>query len=503
MGEEIRRRLIRVFMSALLACGTMISSVTAVMADNDQASSTATAAASAETEEDAASTSADTEEETAATASADTEEAEVSVSAASATATSSAESTAESDSTNTSEESSVSVQAASATQSADTEATAEATATASVTAETVEYTKDNTVDVYRMYNPNSGEHFYTETYTERDNLMKAGWKYEGFGWTAPASDINQSVPVYRLYNPNSGLHHYTMSTEERDQLVSLGWRNEGVGWYSDGLKTVALYREYNPNDGTHNYTTSQSEDSHLVSVGWKQEGTGWYGVNDPDTTITHPVTVYNKRDFSDLYDYNYYISTYSDVANAYSGDDLKTLEHFVIYGIREGRNGKASYDKTLYEQVKEELYPTKTTTSETETTVAYPEAEWVFNVGLCERNLRAAFNFAKMTYKSGEINPSKGTHYYAHIGYSKHTGNCYVMAGTFCELAKALGYNAVQVYGWDPSTSGARLPHSWVEIDGKIYDPDVAVEVPSLLSYGATYGAKGTLRYHKEGTMGA
>lgn len=73
--------------------------------------------------------------------------------------------------------------------------------------------------MYRLYNPNSGEHFYTANTLERDNVMSAGWKYEGTGWIAPST----GNPVYRLYNSNAGDHFYTMSSFERDSLVSVGW----------------------------------------------------------------------------------------------------------------------------------------------------------------------------------------------------------------------------------------------------------------------------------------
>ena len=130
--------------------------------------------------------------------------------------------------------------------------------------------------MYRLYNPNGGEHFYTASSSERDHLRKLGWRYEGIGWNAPTT----GDPVYRLYNPNGGDHHYTKSKEERDGLRKLGWRYEGVGWYSDTAKSVPLYRQYNPNakSGSHNYTTSKSENDMLVRVGWRAEGIGWYGV---------------------------------------------------------------------------------------------------------------------------------------------------------------------------------------------------------------------------------
>ena len=131
--------------------------------------------------------------------------------------------------------------------------------------------------MHRLYNPNSGEHFYTGSESERDAVIAAGWGYEGIGWTAPATS---SVPVHRLYNANGGEHHYTMDEGEKDFLVSVGWSYEGIGWYSDEAKTVPLFREYNPNAfaNNHNYTTNTAEHEWLLSLGWQDEGYAWYGL---------------------------------------------------------------------------------------------------------------------------------------------------------------------------------------------------------------------------------
>ena len=139
------------------------------------------------------------------------------------------------------------------------------------------YDKVTYTPMYRLYNPNSGEHFYTANETERDTLSGLGWKYEGVAWNAPDSS---DTPVYRLYNPNAGDHHYTTSEKEKDNLVSLGWKDEGIGWYSTGSDGQALLRLYNPNAtgaGAHHYTTSETEKDNLVSLGWKYEGIAWYG----------------------------------------------------------------------------------------------------------------------------------------------------------------------------------------------------------------------------------
>ena len=129
--------------------------------------------------------------------------------------------------------------------------------------------------MYRLYNPNNGEHFYTESEKERDSLIHVGWNYENIGWIAPLT----GDPVYRLYNENAGDHHYTMSTRERDKLIEAGWRYEGVGWYSSPAKTGdPLYRLYNPNAvaGSHHYTKDMHEVDKLVSMGWNYEGIAWY-----------------------------------------------------------------------------------------------------------------------------------------------------------------------------------------------------------------------------------
>ena len=131
--------------------------------------------------------------------------------------------------------------------------------------------------MHRLYNPNSGEHFYTADETECDNLIGFGWRYEGIAWNAPETS---DTLVYRLYNPNAGDHHYTTSLAEKDNLVSVGWKYEGIGWYSAESDGQALYRLYNPNAtgaGSHHYTTSADERDNLISLGWRDEGIAWYG----------------------------------------------------------------------------------------------------------------------------------------------------------------------------------------------------------------------------------
>lgn len=140
----------------------------------------------------------------------------------------------------------------------------------------------DTAEVYRLYNPYTGEHHYTMDSYERDVDASAGWRFEGVGWVAP---VTSDKPVYRVYNPYTGDHHYTMDSYERNQLVAVGWRDEGIGWYSAGTDGVPLYRHYNPyaSVGTHHYTPNMSERLHMTGEGWRYEGIAWYGIDEGPT----------------------------------------------------------------------------------------------------------------------------------------------------------------------------------------------------------------------------
>ena len=134
------------------------------------------------------------------------------------------------------------------------------------------------VDIYRLYNPNTGEHFYTQSAGERDADVRAGWNYEGIGWQAPETS---GTPVYRVYNPNAkgGDHYYTKSKYEAQELVRIGWRwdnNAKPVFYSGG--SIPAYVAYNPNaeSGAHNYTVNKAEQDNLISLGWKYSAVAWY-----------------------------------------------------------------------------------------------------------------------------------------------------------------------------------------------------------------------------------
>ena len=82
---------------------------------------------------------------------------------------------------------------------------------------------------------------------------------------------------------------------------------------------------------------------HYNSYG-KNEGR----VTTGDDAITDGVTVYNGVDYSNIYNYQYYITKNPDIEKAFPDDDIQTLEHFVKYGMNEGRQASEEFNITSY-----------------------------------------------------------------------------------------------------------------------------------------------------------
>lgn len=69
-----------------------------------------------------------------------------------------------------------------------------------------------------------------------------------------AKQEEKSQAIYRLYNPNSGEHHYTASLWENNNLAKLGWNAEGIGWYALDVKEP---QPTLPAQGTYKFTNEK------------------------------------------------------------------------------------------------------------------------------------------------------------------------------------------------------------------------------------------------------
>ena len=117
--------------------------------------------------------------------------------------------------------------------------------------------------------------------------------------------------------------------------------------------------------------------------------------------------------------------------------------------------------------------------------------------------LRSAFNWSVgLTYYNRALRAPSGTihsDFYANYGFQNRRGNCYVMACTFYQMARLLGYEVYFVEGHVANSRGGKgADHGWTEIvqDGTtyVYDPNFTNEM-GLNGFKIQYGQRMTWRY--------
>ena len=84
--------------------------------------------------------------------------------------------------------------------------------------------KESETAVFRIC---AGMHSYLTDIGELHVVTENGWRFEGIAFHSGGD-----VPVFRMYNPNSGDHVFTTSETERDDLELHGWSPEGIAFYA-------------------------------------------------------------------------------------------------------------------------------------------------------------------------------------------------------------------------------------------------------------------------------
>lgn len=82
---------------------------------------------------------------------------------------------------------------------------------------------------------------------------------------------------------------------------------------------------------------------HYLNIGYR-EGRKTTGC----TSLQGATTVYQGINYAPIYDYNYYLSVNADVNKVYGGDEYAVLEHFVNFGMKEGRQASSNFDVHSY-----------------------------------------------------------------------------------------------------------------------------------------------------------
>lgn len=150
--------------------------------------------------------------------------------------------------------------------------------------------------VYRFWNDDTNDHFYTISESERDKLIEQGeYKYEGIEFYAFDSNEADTSPIYRLWSSSRTDHHYTASAGEKDKLLGIeGWEYEKVAFYAytfQEIDTKPVYRLNNSKVQDHFFTASASEKDKAIATGqWVYEGIAWYV---PTENMTPPTSKFS------------------------------------------------------------------------------------------------------------------------------------------------------------------------------------------------------------------
>ncbi|KFI47931.1 InlB B-repeat-containing protein [Bifidobacterium biavatii] len=150
------------------------------------------------------------------------------------------------------------------------------------------------VALYRVYNPNNGDHYFTTNRKEATRLVQLGWKAEGAPYKVAKARSNSvytgtdekgnpiytkvsanfGTAVWSVYNPNTGEHLLTFESEANG-LAKAGWTKEDIKFYTSQNGNAPVVRVYNPNtNGPAHLYTKASEARGLAKLGWKIDNSG-------------------------------------------------------------------------------------------------------------------------------------------------------------------------------------------------------------------------------------
>ena len=140
----------------------------------------------------------------------------------------------------------------------------------------------STVNLHRFFNAEKGFYFYTSNeseYTAASYRAASGregyeYEYEGERFTVLASNkdsltglpVEGVKPVYRFFNTENGEHFYTIEESEKNNIIenSSDYIFEGAHFYafdspSGNSNTIPIYRMHDTQSGAYLYTSDLDE----------------------------------------------------------------------------------------------------------------------------------------------------------------------------------------------------------------------------------------------------
>lgn len=166
--------------------------------------------------------------------------------------------------------------------------------------------------------------------------------------------VNFGMAEGRCASPNFNVVYYRYDLNNQDLRYSLGadmtayymhyinfgqYENRSVDSWSD-VFDPQKYLDANP-DVKANIVGRFTSDGN--QLGWALWHFVEYGANE------------GRSGCSAVYDKEYYLYEYPDIAAAFGGDTTLTLEHFINFGMAEGREGNSEFRVNIYRDNYEDL----------------------------------------------------------------------------------------------------------------------------------------------------
>ncbi len=200
-------------------------------------------------------------------------------------------------------------------------------------------------DLRRAYGTNRKDYYLHYINYGKNEGRKATGVTQLVGTTFADGVDYSSVYNYEYYRQ----HNPDVANAYKDNDVDVKTLNHFIEYgmgegrqASESFDEQSYYFEYPDLRRAYGVNDKKAYYLHYINYG-KSEGRKATGVTQLVGT-----TFANGVDYSSVYNYEYYIQHNPDVAKAYNGDDVATLNHFIEYGMGEGRQASESFDEQSY-----------------------------------------------------------------------------------------------------------------------------------------------------------
>ena len=189
--------------------------------------------------------------------------------------------------------------------------------------------------VYLIQSDNDSGYIY------RYNLVTDNGTWEQYGNAFSDENIAETTMCFQSNSPYIVYQGGLSQKVYVKYLQSNQWKDLGGSATSEKIQGLNAWWS-----NRNIYLTYLNITNKKVCVKWHEEGSPDKN-EDNKQEIVEPA-IYQGIDYSDVYDYQYYIKNNSDIKKAYGDDDLAVLQHFINSGMVEGRQGKVEFNVRTY-----------------------------------------------------------------------------------------------------------------------------------------------------------